>query len=188
MSIRPEGTDSAPNFVVLVQSSLSVIARAITAPDVIFDVRSRDRKSAGAFVVIGLCRATDRVSKVGIGPSRLQKQIVRPAERDQSSFDRVLPVFDARCGSQALRGNGADGRQRVLDAMVQLLQDQFLQLIGRFALLRVDARLRQKHFCVDARLLKQQTKAVVLRRQDGLMRGKGKGADRRFPVKHLFGR
>src|ERR1035437_6037593 len=35
ISIRPAGTDSAPNFVVLVQSSLSVIASAITAPDVI---------------------------------------------------------------------------------------------------------------------------------------------------------
>ena len=33
--MRPAGTDSAPNFVVLVQSSLSVIASAITAPDVI---------------------------------------------------------------------------------------------------------------------------------------------------------
>ena len=35
MSIRPAGTDKAPNLVVLVQSSLSVIASAITAPDVI---------------------------------------------------------------------------------------------------------------------------------------------------------
>ena len=33
--MRPAGTDSAPNFVVLVQSSLSVMASAITAPDVI---------------------------------------------------------------------------------------------------------------------------------------------------------
>src|ERR1700687_6121198 len=35
MSMLPAATDSAPNFVVLVQSSFSVIARAITAPDVI---------------------------------------------------------------------------------------------------------------------------------------------------------
>ena len=34
-STLPAGTDSAPNFVVLVQSSLRVIASAITAPDVI---------------------------------------------------------------------------------------------------------------------------------------------------------
>ena len=33
--MRPAGTESAPNFVVLVQSSLSVMASAITAPDVI---------------------------------------------------------------------------------------------------------------------------------------------------------
>ena len=35
ISIRPAGTDSAPNLVALVQSSLSVIANAITAPDTI---------------------------------------------------------------------------------------------------------------------------------------------------------
>jgi len=35
MSTRPSGTDRAPNFVVFVQSSLSVIATATTAPDVI---------------------------------------------------------------------------------------------------------------------------------------------------------
>src|SRR5258707_11499306 len=34
-STLPAGTDSAPDFVVLVQSSLRVIASAITAPDVI---------------------------------------------------------------------------------------------------------------------------------------------------------
>jgi hypothetical protein len=33
--MRPAGTDRAPNFVVLVQSSLSVIAMAMTAPDII---------------------------------------------------------------------------------------------------------------------------------------------------------
>src|SRR5438105_2365096 len=35
MSTRPSGTDRAPNFVVFVQSSLNVIATAMTAPDVI---------------------------------------------------------------------------------------------------------------------------------------------------------
>ena len=35
-STLPAGTDSAPNLVVLVQSSLRVIASAMTAPDVIF--------------------------------------------------------------------------------------------------------------------------------------------------------
>jgi hypothetical protein len=35
MSTLPAGTESAPNFVVFVQSSLRVSARAITAPDVI---------------------------------------------------------------------------------------------------------------------------------------------------------
>jgi hypothetical protein len=35
MSTQPAGTDKAPNFVVLVQSSLRVIAIAITAPDMI---------------------------------------------------------------------------------------------------------------------------------------------------------
>ena len=35
ISTRPAGTESAPNFVVLVQSSLNVIASAMTAPEVI---------------------------------------------------------------------------------------------------------------------------------------------------------
>jgi hypothetical protein len=42
------------------------------------------------------------VCKVGICPSRLQKKIVRSTERDQSSFDGVLPVFDTCCCPQAL--------------------------------------------------------------------------------------
>ena len=35
ISTRPAGIESAPNFVVLVQSSFNVIASAITAPEVI---------------------------------------------------------------------------------------------------------------------------------------------------------
>jgi hypothetical protein len=35
ISMRPPGTDRAPNFVVFVHNSLNVIASAITAPDVI---------------------------------------------------------------------------------------------------------------------------------------------------------
>src|ERR1700716_3185390 len=57
MSMRPAGTDNAPNFVVLVQSSLRVIAIAITAPDVI-------RTSGPAIANFG----TSGLSKASVAP------------------------------------------------------------------------------------------------------------------------
>jgi hypothetical protein len=50
-------------------------------------------------------------------------------------------MFGAGHVAQALRGNGADGRKRVLDAVVKLFQDRLLQLVGCLALLGVDAGL-----------------------------------------------
>ena len=60
---------------------------------------------------------------------------------DAQAFDRSLRMLCARCIAQALRRDGAHGRQRVLDAMVQLFQDQLLQLVGGFAFLGVDAMM-----------------------------------------------
>jgi len=57
MSTRYAGTDNAPNFVVLVQSSLSVIVIAITAPDVI--------RTSGPF--IENCGASE-LSKASVAP------------------------------------------------------------------------------------------------------------------------
>jgi hypothetical protein len=64
--------------------------------------------------------------------------------------------------AQALRGDGTDGRQRVLDAVVQFFQDQLLQLVGCLALLGVDAGLGQQFLGVDLGLGQEQPKADIL--------------------------
>jgi hypothetical protein len=51
--------------------------------------------------------------------------------------------------AQALRGDGADGGERILDAVVEFFQDQLLQLVGRLALLGVDAGLGEQFLRVD---------------------------------------
>ena len=64
---------------------------------------------------------------------------MRPPERQQPALDGVLRMFDPFQVAQALGDNGTDGCDRVLDAVVQLLEDHLLQLVGRFALLGVKA-------------------------------------------------
>jgi hypothetical protein len=51
---------------------------------------------------------------------------VGPAQCQEPALDRLLAMFEAGCGAQALRGDGADRRQRVLDAMMQLFDNQLL--------------------------------------------------------------
>jgi hypothetical protein len=46
--------------------------------------------------------------------------------------------------AHALGNDGADGRERILDAVVQLFKDQLLQLVGRFAVPGIDAGLASK--------------------------------------------
>ena len=97
-----------------------------------------------------------------------------PPQRQQPPFDRVLRVLGARHVAQALGGNGADRRQGVLDAVVQLFQDQLLQLVRRLALAGVDAGLIEELLGVDFRLGQEQPKADILRRQK-LLRGRSFG-------------
>ncbi len=136
MSTRPSGTDRAPNFVVFVQSSLSVIATATTAPDVIR-------------IVEGFGGAADDRAKIRAGPSCLQKEIVGPPERQQPALDSVLRVFSPLHVAQALGDDGANGRDRILDTVVQLFKGQLLQLVGRLALPSVDAGLGKQTPHVD---------------------------------------
>ncbi len=95
---------------------------------------------------------------------------MRPTQRDQPAFDGMLAVFNAGCCAQALGGNGTDGRQRVLDAVMQLFKNKLLQFISGFALLCVDSGLRKQHLGVDTGLLEQQTKTVIFRGQKFLRR------------------
>ena len=54
---------------------------------------------------------------------------------------------------------------------MQLFQDQLLQFVGGFTLFCVDARLGEKRLGIDAGLLEQEAKAVILRGQMFLGRG-----------------
>ena len=64
-----------------------------------------------------------------------------PTERQQPAFDRMLSMVGTRCIAQTLRRDGADRRQRVLDAVVKFFQDELVKPVGGFALLGVDAGL-----------------------------------------------
>ena len=109
-----------------------------------------------------LLGAADDMAKIGAVPSGLQKKIVSPSERYQPALDGVLRVFGALHVAQALGGDGADGRERVLDAVMQFFQNQLLQLVGRLALLGVDAGLGEQTQGIDFSLRQQQPKADIL--------------------------
>ncbi len=72
--------------------------------------------------------------------------------------------------------------------MMQLAKDQFLQFVGRFSLLGVDAGLDKQGLGVDAGLFQQQAEAVVLGRENGLLRRAGKGTDWRRRMRRLVRR
>ena len=91
---------------------------------------------------------------------------MRPAERQQTAFDRVLRMLRARRVAKTLRRDGAHGCQRVLDAVMKLFEDQFLQLVGGFALLGVDAGLLKQRLGAELGLCQQQPEADVFRRQN----------------------
>jgi hypothetical protein len=65
-------------------------------------------------------------------------------KRDQSAFDGLPPVLDARRGAQALRCDGADGCERILDAMMQFVENELLQFVRSLAFLGVDSGCASK--------------------------------------------
>jgi hypothetical protein len=143
ISTWPAGTDKAPNLVALVQSSLSVIAIAITAPELIWMLGPSIEK----FRKSGLSKASvapRTLLSSGAGPSRLQEQVVGAAQCPQPAFDGVLGVLGAWGITQALRGDGAHRGQGILDAVMKLFQDQLLKFVGRLALLGGDTGLSEQ--------------------------------------------
>ena len=77
----------------------------------------------------------------------------------------MLRVLGSRHMAQTLRDDGADGRQRILDAMVQFLEDQLLQLVGRLALPGVDSGRGKQAPRIDLGLREQKPQADVLFRE-----------------------
>ena len=70
----------------------------------------------------------------------------------QPSFDGMLAVFDAGRGAQALRRNGRDGRKGVLYSVMKLFENEPLQFICGYPLLRLDSSLCEQSVGVDRRL------------------------------------
>ena len=64
--------------------------------------------------------------------------------------------------------------------MMKLFKDQFLKLVGRFALLRVNTGLFEQSLSIDFGLRQQQPKADVFRRQKLL--GRRCAGSQRAPV------
>ena len=91
----------------------------------------------------------------------LQQQIVRAPQRQQPALDGVLRVLGAGQVAQALRDDGADGCECILDTVVQLLEDQLLQLVGRLALPGVDTGRGQQTLRIDLGLREQKPQADV---------------------------
>ena len=60
--------------------------------------------------------------------------VVRLRQRDQPSFEAVAEFFRARHAARGLRGERLHGRQRVLDAVIELVDQQPVALLGRLAL------------------------------------------------------
>ena len=83
-------------------------------------------------------------------------------------------------------GNGADRRQRVLDAVVKLFQNQLLQPVGSLARLGVDARLLEQRLGTELGLGQQQPETDVLGGQ--LLLGEARPRDqiKAFPVVIAF--
>jgi len=67
--------------------------------------------------------------------------------------------------AQTLRDDGANGRKRILDTVVQFFEDQLLQLVGRLALPGVDAGRGKQTPRVNLGLRKQKPQADVLFRE-----------------------
>ena len=96
---------------------------------------------------------------------------MRASEREQPALDRLLGMLGGRHMAQTLRDDGADGRERILDAVVQLLEDQLLQLVGRLALPGVDAGRGQQTPRIDLGLREQKPQADIFCRQFVLIWG-----------------
>src|SRR3954469_4182939 len=121
-------------------------------------------KSPVTLAIVGLSRPAKGMGETGIRPADLHQQIESASERKQPPLHRRLSMFDAGRCPKTLRRYGADGRERVLDTMMQLAKNEFLQLVGSLALLSVNARFGEPGLGVDASLFQQQAKAVVFGR------------------------
>ena len=88
---------------------------------------------------------------------------MRTSKCRQPTFDGVLSVFDARRGSQTLRRDRAHGSKGVFDAVMKLIENELLELVSRFPLLRVNSSLCEQGIGIDCCLFEQQAKTFILR-------------------------
>ena len=96
---------------------------------------------------------------------------MRSPQRKQPALNGLLRVPGFGQVAQALRDDGADGCERILDAVVQFLEDQLLQLVGRLAFPGVDAGRGQQALRIDLGLREQKPQADIFCRQFVLVGG-----------------
>ena len=118
------------------------------------------------------------MSETRICPTDLHQQIVGPSHAIKPTVHGLLTLLNTGRCPEALGRNRADRSQGILDTMMQFAKDQLLQFIGSFAFLGVDPGLDKQGLRVYPGLFEQQAKAVVLGRQDRLLRGAGRRGNR----------
>jgi hypothetical protein len=104
------------------------------------------RSRAGDTVVVGTAEQNllaDEVHHLGASQLGLGQQIMRPCERLHTPAEAAHEVARGPRMLQRLAGDRLHGRQRVLDAMIELVEQQALQLLGALALGDVASDLRR---------------------------------------------
>ena len=137
--------------------------------------------------VIRLGRADQRLCQAGIGPTDLHQEIVGASKGNQPSLHRLLAMRDTGRRPKTLRRDRADRSEGILDAVMQFAKDQLLQLVGGFSFLGVDAGLCSKDLASMPACSSSRRRLSFSADKTASCAESGKG-DRRFPVKHLFGR
>jgi hypothetical protein len=98
----------------------------------------------------------------------LHEQIMRTTEREEPLLNSYSTVFHGLCRAKRLGRNGHDGSEDILDAMMELADQQRLQLLNRPPFSGVDAGLLQEATQVKILGLKPQ---LLFRRHWNLLAG-----------------
>src|SRR5690349_11277177 len=117
--------------------------------------------------VEGLDGGANDVDQFSAGLRCLKQQIMGSAQRHQPVLDSHAALIQAGCGSQALRRNREDRRERILHAMMQFLQQQTLQSPGGLVLGGIEPGLRQDARRVDLGLREQIAKPGIFSFESG---------------------
>src|SRR3954470_22445852 len=86
-------------------------------------------------------RPLDEFLEVGAAPVLMGEDVVRLCQGHQPAAERTLRLRQAGGGAQGLAGDRLDDRQRVLHAVIELVDQQLALLFSALALGDVEADL-----------------------------------------------